>query len=277
VGKTTKLTTQRKEYIPYDKVVEELEHYFSNNPDPEYFTLSGSGEPTLNIRFGDILKYVKQRKPHIPAAVLTNGTLLYDPEVRTAMMQADLVLPSLDAATQETFNKINRPNPAINIENYIDGLIAFSKEFTGKIWLEVFILKGYNDSRNELTALKDAIERIQPDSIQLNSLDRPGTEADLKNISREALQEIIDFWKLEHVEIISRAPSRKDIRSYRSDTESAILGTIARRPCTIDDLSSILGMHISEINKYLDVLEADNKVVHVQSKNGTFYQLKENS
>jgi wyosine [tRNA(Phe)-imidazoG37] synthetase (radical SAM superfamily) len=273
VGKTTKLTTERKEYILFEKVVEELEHYFSNNPDPEYFTLSGSGEPTLNQRFGDVLNYIKSKKPHIPAAVLTNGTLLYDPGVRAALMQADLVLPSLDAATEEAFHKINRPDPAISLEMYIDGLISFSQEFTGKIWLEVFVLKGFNDSKDELNALKSVIERIKPDRIQLNSLDRPGTETNLESLNREELQDIVNFWKMENVDIISRAPSRKDIPSYRRDAESAILETIARRPCTLSDLSSILGMHVSEINKYLDVLEADNKIKPVPAKNGTFYQI----
>ena len=95
VGHTTKLTTERKEYILYDKVTSELEHYFANNPDPDYITFSGSGEPTLNSRIGDVLQFIKQQKPDIPVAVLTNGTLLYDKKVRDELMDANVVLPSL--------------------------------------------------------------------------------------------------------------------------------------------------------------------------------------
>ena len=100
VGKTTKLTLERKEYILFDNVIKELTHYFENNPDPDYITFSGSGEPTLNSRIGDIIKFVKQNRPEIPIAILTNGTLLFDPEVRDELKIADVVLPSLDAATK---------------------------------------------------------------------------------------------------------------------------------------------------------------------------------
>jgi len=107
VGHTTKLTTKRREYILYDKVTNELEHYFTNNPNPDYITFSGSGEPTLNSRIGDVLHFIKQKKPDVPVAVLTNGTLFNNKKVRDELLDADVVLPSLDAATENTFQKIN--------------------------------------------------------------------------------------------------------------------------------------------------------------------------
>ena len=274
VGKTTKLTTDRKEYILYDKVVGELEDFFVHNPDPDYITFSGSGEPTLNVRLADILRFIKQKKPHIPVAVLTNGTLFYDQNVRQTLKEADVVLPSLDAATEEGFAKINRPENHLTIEKYIQGLIDFRKEFQGKMWLEIFILPGYNDSENELLELKKAILKIRPDSIQLNTLDRPGTVAGLKAASREELERVIHLWNMDHLEIIAAAPERKKVQSYRKDAENAIMETILRRPCTLDDLVKILGMHLSEINKYLDVLEAENKIEAVRQERGVFYQKK---
>ncbi|RLB62924.1 MAG: radical SAM protein, partial [Deltaproteobacteria bacterium] len=179
VGKTTKLTLERKEYILFDNVIKELTHYFENNPDPDYITFSGSGEPTLNSRIGDIIKFVKQNRPEIPEADLTNGTLLFDPEVRAELKIADVVLPSLDAATSPVFDKINRPAPGLEIEKYLQGLIDFRKEFSGKIWLEIFILPQYNFEQQELKKLREIILKINPDSIQLNTLDRPGTVAGL--------------------------------------------------------------------------------------------------
>ncbi len=274
VGKTTKLTLKRKEYIKYDKVKEELLKYFKDNPDPDFITFSGSGEPTLNIFIGEILHFIKQHKKNIPVAVLTNGTLLYDKNVREAIMDADVVLPSLDAATENAFKKINRPAKDLDINKYIQGLIDFRKEFKGKIWLEVFILPGYNDSEEELTELKKAIMKIKPDSVQLNTLDRPGTVSDLKGATKEELQKIADFWKLDNVEIIHSSQERRQIASYRTDMETAILETIARRPCTLDDLTKILGLHINEINKYLDVLESEGKIVVAEQERGFFYQIK---
>ncbi len=273
VGRTTTLTIDRKEYIKYSEVMEELTNYFNNNPDPDYITFSGYGEPTLNIRIGDIIQFIKQNKPDIPIAILTNGTLLYDKKVREELMDADVVLPSLDAATEKVFLKINRPPKTLTLDKYIQGLITFSKEFRGKIWLEIFILPEYNDDEKELIALKKAIVKINPDSVQLNTLDRPGIKDNLRSATKEELQKIIDFWKLDNVEIISAPLERKDIQSYRKDAETAIIETIARRPCTLDDLSKILGLHVNEINKYLDVLEAENKIEVVKLKRGIFYQI----
>ena len=274
-GPTTKLTLDRKEYILYDKVTRELEHYFANNPDPDYITFSGSGEPTLNLRIGDVLKFIKQKKPNIPVAVLTNGTLLPQKQVRKELLNADVVLPSLDAVLNSSFQKINRPNPTINIEEYINGIRDFRNEFKGKIWLEILIIPGYNDSEADLISLKDAIEKIRPDSIQLNTLDRPGTLEGIRASTRSELQHIVDFWNLDNVEIIASAPDRKDIKSYRADIETAILETIKRRPCTLMDLAKIIGTHINEVNKYLDVLEADKKIESVRQDRGLFYQLTE--
>ncbi len=129
VGRTTTLTIDRKEYIKYSEVMEELTNYFNNNPDPDYITFSGYGEPTLNIRIGDIIQFIKQNKPDIPIAILTNGTLLYDKKVREELMDADVVLPSLDAATEKVFLKINRPPKTLTLDKYIQGLITFGKEF----------------------------------------------------------------------------------------------------------------------------------------------------
>lgn len=275
VGKTTKLTLERKEYIKVERVKEDLTNYFENNPDPDYITFSGSGEPTLNKYLDKILQFIKDNRPDIPVAVLTNGTLLHDSNVRETLLKADLVLPSLDAATEDVFKKINRPAENLSIDTCIRGLVDFRKEFKGTMWLEIFILPGYNDGDAELTALKKAILQIQPDSIQLNTLDRPGTVSNLRGATRKELQRVSDYWDLDNVEIIAAAPKRKQMQTYRSDIETAIVETIVRRPCTLDDLTKILGKHVNEVNKYLDVLEAEGKIETVEQERGFFYQVKE--
>lgn len=272
-GKTTKLTTDRMEYIKTDKIKNELTDYFKYNPDPDYITFSGYGEPTLNNYIGEILNFIKENKPQIPVAVITNGTLFYDKDVRQAISGADLVLPSLDAATEKVFRKLNRPANNLSFKDYISGLIGFSKEFKGKIWLEVFILPGYNDSEDELAELKKMILKINPDSVQLNTLDRPGTVQDLRGATRKELEHVVNFWNMSNVTIIASPPERKKIQTYRTDTESAILKTISRRPCTIDDLAKTLGLHVNDVRKYLDILESENKIKTTKQERGYFYRL----
>ncbi len=273
VGKTTNLTIERKEYTPIDEIEEELQHYLDNNPAPDHITITGSGEPTLNSKLGVFIEFVKKVSPNIPIAVLTNGTLLYDPQVRQELKKADIILPSLDGATKGAFLKIDRPNSQLNLEEYINGLAAFRKEFSGKIWLEVFIIPGYNDDKKNLIAFKKAFEKIKPDSIQLNTLDRPGLVKNIRAATRVELQRIIDFWSLDNVLIIAAAPKRKNIVAYRKDAETAILDTLARRPCTIDDLTNILAIPEADIHRYLDVLVYENKVVTTEGGRGTFYEI----
>lgn len=274
-GKTTDLTVERKEYVPYGEVISELDRFMLINPKPDYITFSGSGEPTLNSRIGDIVSYIKNKYPDVSLALLTNGTLLSDPEVRKEILGCDLVLPSFDAAMRKAFLKINRPSKNIDMDEYLKGLIDFRKEFKGKIWLEVFILPGYNDSPEDLAAMKEAILKIRPDSVQLNTLDRPGAVEGLKAEPGEMLKKTADDWGLENVEIIAKVSERKDERSFNKDTESAILETISRRPCTIEDLMSILGLHENEINKYLSTLESDGKVIPERLERGVFYKVRQ--
>jgi len=272
-GQTTKLTLNRDEYVPYSEVVNEIKDYLNHNPAPDYITFSGSGEPTLHSRIGDILHFVKSKANNIPVAVLTNGTLFYDKTVRGELLEADVVLPSLDAAEELAFRKINGPFHTLNIPEYLRGLVEFRNEYKGKIWLEVLILPGINDNVENLKSLKEAFLQIHPDEVQLNTLDRPGIVKNIRATTRVELQHIVEYWDLPFVKIIAAAPNRKKIVAYRIDTESAILETVSRRPCTLSDLHKILGLHSNEINKYLDVLENEGKIISKREKRGLFYSV----
>ncbi len=272
-GRTTRLTSERKAYVPTKDVLGELDDFFNRHQDPEYITFSGAGEPTLHADIGKVIDHIKQLRPAIPVAVLTNGSLLSDPGVRSELMKADLVMPSLDAATETSLHKVNRPGKGLTVEHYVDGLIRFSRQFNGQIWLEVLILPGYNDDHDNLNALRSAIREIGPDRVQINTLDRPGTVEGLRPASRERLEEISRFWAMENVEIIGAAVSRHETPSYRQDLENTLLETLARRPCTMEDLVRILGLHVNEINKYLGVLEEEGKIRTSVQERGTFFSI----
>ena len=254
--------------------MQELTDFFERHPDPEYITFSGAGEPTLHSEIGEVIGFIKELRPGVPVAVLTNGTLLSDPRLRAELMEADLVMPSLDAATEKTFRRINRPSRQTSLEQYVEGLVDFGREFRGEIWMEVMILPGYNDDPENLEALKNALKRIRTDKIQLNTLDRPGSIERLKPAPKEFLEGIVSQWNMDNVEIIAPPEKRQDYGSYRHDLENTIMETLSRRPCTLEDLEKILGLHVNEINKYLGVLEDAGKIEVTHLERGNFYQLK---
>ncbi|EIM64480.1 radical SAM protein [Desulfobacter postgatei] len=272
-GPTTNQTLKRKAYVPFDEVKTELADYFENHPDPDYVTFSGSGEPTLNPDIGRIIDFIKEKKAQVRVAVLTNATLLSDPVVRKDLNRADLVMPSLDAVTPQTFEKINRPAGQIDIHKVIDGLKAFAESFQGEIWLEVFILPGINDAKEELEALGKIIRDINPTRVQLNTLDRPGAVAGLKAASKDDLDRVAGIIDADNVEIIARV---KDLasREHISDEkmEAMIMETIHRRPCTIDDLTAALNLEKGKLEILMKRLILEHKVESVQQERGIFYQ-----
>lgn len=276
-GKTSRLTLERKEYVPFDAVKKELIHYLSNHARPDYITFSGSGEPTLHSKIGDVIHFIKDQALDIPVAVLTNGTLFFQKQVRKDMKDAAVIIPSLDAATEKTFNKINRPASLLRLDSIVGGLVQFRKEYNGKIWLEIFIIPGLNDSNHELEALKQTIKKIKPDHIHLNTLDRPGTVSTLRPATREELEHVLEYLQLGNAVIVVDPPEHKALLAYRKDITSAILGTIARRPCTITDLSEILGLPADEVKTYLASLETERRIKSVKQNRGLFYRLSNNS
>jgi wyosine [tRNA(Phe)-imidazoG37] synthetase (radical SAM superfamily) len=276
-GKTSHLTLERKEYVSFEVVKKELTHYLAHHARPDYITFSGSGEPTLHSKIGDVICFLKNRIPDVPVAVLTNSTLFSQKQVRSDIKNAAVVIPSLDAATEKIFNKINRPPPHLHVNTIIDGLIRFRKEYSGKIWLEIFIIPGMNDTTTELNALKLVIVKIKPDQVHLNTLDRPGSVSTLRSATREELERVLNIFQMENAAIVADPPEHKALFAYRKDTAAAILGTIARRPCTSKDLSEILGLQVKEVDTYLKSLEADKKIKIVKQKRGLFYQLKKSS
>lgn len=272
-GPTTNQTLKRKAYVPFDEVKAELADYFENHPDPDYVTFSGSGEPTLNPDIGRIIDFIKEKKAELQVAVLTNATLLSDPVVRKDLNRADLVMPSLDAVTPQTFEKINRPAGQIDIHKVIEGLKAFAGSFQGEIWLEVFILPGINDAKEELETLGKIIRDINPTRVQLNTLDRPGAVSGLKAASKNDLDRVAGIIDAANLEIIARV---KDLasRDHISDEkmETMIMETIHRRPCTIDDLTAALNLEKGKLEILMKRLILEHKVESVQQERGIFYQ-----
>jgi wyosine [tRNA(Phe)-imidazoG37] synthetase (radical SAM superfamily) len=272
-GKTDDLTLERKEYVPTAEVIDELRHCLSQDPDLDAVTFSGSGEPTLHSGVGEIIAFMKHEFPQYRIVMLTNSTLLHLPEVREALMPADLVVPSLDAVSEDVFRRINRPKHELTSAGLIDGLIAFCDAFENEVWLEVFIIPGVNDTPEELALLKAVFERLRVDRIQLNSLDRPGAVDWIESMPRENLM-VLAHQLGDEVEVIGKPINRQRCSAFSNDTRDRILATIRVRPSTLEDLATALGLHILDAGKYLDVLLGDGVIEQHFGERGVFYRVK---
>lgn len=193
LGKTTRRTIERKEYIKIEEILKEIKQWIKDNPEEikklNYITFSGFGEPTLNTKFGQLILEIK-KTASVKVAVITNSTFISGALVRKELLNADLIVPSLDAIEQDIFEKVDLPAAGIKIESIIDGLIKLRKEYSGKIWLEVMFIKGINDDIGHIKKLKIAIDRINPDKIQINSPIRKTKEQKISSLEKEKLEEI---------------------------------------------------------------------------------------
>jgi len=253
IGRTTDLTVQRKEYVSTASVIEELKTFLSKRKKIiDYITLSGSGEPTLNSKIGEMVREIK-KLTDIPVAILTNSSLLNKEEVRRELRKADVVLPSLDVVSQSTFESLNRPHPCLKIEEIINGLIKFRKEFKNKIWLEVLLVRGINDGREDIQKLARVIEKIEPDKVQLNTVVRPPAEEGVFALSQKELCSIEKELpgKVEIVRKFRKVLSRERVGKLESD----IKNLLKRRPCTLSDISYALRADPKKVMENLTVLE----------------------
>lgn len=193
LGKTKETTIKRKEYVKIKEVLNEIRSWIESNPQQiekiNYITISGWGEPTLNNKIGELIVSIK-KITQIPICVITNSSLLGFSFIRQQIMGADLILPSLDAATDEVFQAIDRPHPKIKIEDIIKGLINLKKEFKGKIWLEVMLVKGINEDLGHIEKLKSVIQMIRPDKVQINSPVRLPAESSVSVVGKKHLYKI---------------------------------------------------------------------------------------
>ena len=268
VGPTTHQTCRRFSYRT-DAIIRELADYLkSPGPRPEVITLAGSGEPTLNLGLGQIIEAIKDMTK-IPVAVLTNGALLYLPEVRRELAAADVVLPSLDAAREETYGAVNRPLPELTLKSLLEGLTSFRREYRGQIWLEVMLLKGLNDTEEELTLLRRALTKIGPDKIQLNTAVRPVVEAAARPLDQGEMEAAAAFLG-GPVEVIASF-NRADIAGGQYQDED-VVEMLSRRPMTAPDLAKALGLTLCQVEKRLIDLQKNGLILHENYQKTAFYK-----
>lgn len=272
IGKTTDKTLVRKEYVPAGEILEEVRRFLKEEISAiDHLSLSGSGEPTLNSRIGSIIEEIKAITS-IPVAVITNGSLLYEEEVRQDLLQADIVLPSLDAVSREVFDKVNRPLSGFSIDKVIEGLVEFRKVYKGQIWLEILFCKGINDSEEELLKMEKAIERIQPDLIHLNTVVRPPSEKWVVPLDQKEMERIKTFFG-ERASIISEF-DRHPSSILERDIKEEILKILRRRPLSLSDLSKGMGIPRNELDRYLEPLTREGKIQTRIFDDSIYYEIK---
>ncbi len=272
LGRSRPVTNQRKFYCDTLVVLEQVrEALNAEHPDGiDWITFVGSGETTLHSGIGEMIRGVKALTD-LPVAVITNGSLLYLPEVRDALLLADAVMPSIDAGSKELYKRIDRPHPDLDYRQWVDGLVSFREAYQNNLWVEVMLVRGINDTEEALADIAGVLERINPDEVHIVTPDRPPVEAWVKPPDEEGLMRAHAI--LGHVaKIIHSATGSFDLGDGTNLIDS-IVEIITRHPMSESELVGTLERWSTEdIKATLDELREDSRAQIVERYGTRFWR-----
>ena len=262
VGRTTEEIAQLSDFGRVEEILAAVKEARAQGPDPDVITLAGSGEPTLYLHLGELIVRLKE-ETGLPVVVLTNGGLFWKPEVADAVRLADVLAPSLDAGNESMFRRLNRPHPDITFERMVAGLEAVTKDFPGKVRLEVMLVRGANDKTAEIEDIARVLERIRVDSIDVNTVVRPvpGMDADLA-VSVEVLEQAAALFGPKAQVVATEADLAWEDGGDPSpaETRDLVLDFVRRRPATVGQMHESLGVARSLLEQAVSHLAGEGLV-----------------
>jgi len=269
-GRTTRKTFELAEWVRVDDVVEEMRDFVRQYRGRiDVITLAGSGEPCLNSGFGRVIRAAKDLGV-APVCVLTNGAPFLHRSVRDAAVDADIVIPTLTSARRRTFKALHRPVEGILPEALISAWLEFKRRFRGRFIVEVMVVAGYNDSDEEVEALRGALQTLEPDEVQLNTVRRPPSEEFAKAVGQQRLQQIGRA-----LGVPFSLPKERGRGAARSDEVEAVLGILKRRPCSAAEIAQTLAVPTNHILKILLDLQEQGRVGTKRVEGQVFYSLED--
>ncbi|MBE6402616.1 MAG: radical SAM protein [Lentisphaeria bacterium] len=275
-GKTGELTCQRQEFAPLEVVQNELTAVLKDSPELDYITFSGTGEPTLYLHLTELACWIKKNYPQYRICLLTNGTLLNDPDVCSVLEYVDLAMPNFDASNDEELAVINRPAAGITVESLARGIRNAARRYPGKLALELFIVPGINDNSESIRRFAEYIKSFEGlHSVQLNTLDRPGVVDWIQPAPAETIRKFIAALEdIVPVEAVGRFRCRSKAFCKNlqfDDDDNRVLALVSRRPATAEDIALLLGLSVEKAREKAELLLKSGKVCAEKMPRGVFY------
>lgn len=269
LGRTRNMTNERKMYFDLKDLIEEFKKYIKDNIKFDVVTIVGEGEPLLYKGLGELISELKLLTDK-PIAIITNGALLSSSLVRDELKNADIVLPSLDASDKDIFKKINRPHGSINFDDVVKGLIDFSKDFKGQLWIETMIVKDINDNREFFLDLKEILSKINYHKLYINSPVRPPAETYVKQSSKESIEEAISILGGISIDKLVSEGFYSEIK----DDYEAVLSIIKRHPMNQFEIKAFIEQRgKTDTEDFFKRLNDDKNIEVVNYKDYYSYRL----
>ena len=253
--------------ISVTEVMTALKSALERHHSIDFITLTANGEPTLYPYLSELIDAIDELKGESRTLILSNGSTIGDPAVRHTLAKLDMVKLSLDCATDRCLHRLDRAHHGIAIETIKEGMLEFRQRYAGPLIIETLFVKMINDKADEIAALNAFFLELQPDRIDIGTIDRPPAY-DVKPLSYEALHEIAQLFDPSLPIYIA---SRKKVESKpeRYSTEE-ILQTLSKRPLTPQDIEILFDR---ESQKSLETLMELEKIIIRETNGVNFYTL----
>ena len=269
LGRTIHYVAERKIFVPTGELLAELREYFRAGKKADFLTFSGSGEPTLALNLGEMIRAVK-KEFSLPAALITNTTLFTDSAVRADAMEADVILPSIDAAVDEAFIKADRPHHGLKLQYILEGFRKFCDSYKGRIWVEVMLVKGINDSVENIKAIAKYLDSLPNiEKIQVNTVVRSRAEDYAEPLNPEELSAARSMLGSK-AEVIGKYTGEGFIKT---DTiMEAVITASYLRPMRVQDLLLVINGDIKEIFESAEKAVSEGKAEKLEMNGEVFYR-----
>ena len=261
-----------EEVLPVESIVQAVENALQEHKDIDVLTVTANGEPTLYPRLDELMERLDAVRGDTRTLILSNASTIDRPEIRKALTRFDTVKLSLDCATPRCFKRIARPHQGIDPEKIKEGMLAFRNRYEGALIIEILVVEGINDKEKEMEALNEFLLRLQPERIDLGTIDRPPAYR-VKPVSYARLRKLSFFFD---PSLPVHLTSRKNIGALKPArySEDEIMETLYKRPLTPDDIALLFD---KESRNVLKKLYWEGKVTLTENNGVDFYKISAKS
>ncbi len=275
LGRTHHYYRRRERFYDPEDIIGQLERYLEGIDENEYdiITVVGDGEPTLYSALGYLIQRIKSIQEK-PVAIISNGSLLFEPQVRADVAQADVVMLNFDSWDQESLRRINRPLSMLTFKKRMEGYRLFREIFTGLLYLEVMLVKGLNDSDAALKAIAGLARDLRPDKIFVNTPVRPPAEEWVQVPDEDKIARAKEILSANRIDYLPEG----EFVSLEDDPIRAVLDIISRHPMRIEDIRTLLLRRENSqdledtLGEIKQALESDSSVTEIKYGESVFYR-----
>lgn len=270
LGDTNHFTNTKEYFFPLEDIISEFKEVMNQNLHIDVVSIVGDGEPTLYQGLGELITTLKTLT-NKPICVITNGALLNNNLVQDDLLNADIIMPSINAYNEALFKKVNRPFKGITFKDTYDGLVNFSHKFKGKLWIEIMLLDGINDQDYDLQQFKEMLAKINYDRLYLNTVVRPPALSNVKMVSKDRMQKAVEVLGGISIDLLSTSTYQSTI----SDDYEAIISNIMRHPMNKFEIEAFLkSRNVNKIEDIFKRLDNDDMINKIEYKGIITYRLK---